>query len=304
MSTRDKRFEDWASELSTAPFEPQARRVVSDAGEGSEQLQILSLWPPRAATCVGGHTWKVWGPQFHHDFVDHPLPDTEEFRYVGDFWGWDTDLESLVAWIPAGVQRALDGVSYGDYWASLTLIDLFPKARAVFEAAPVLGAALALQLAGATDHTAATERLRLGLDGPPHLLLELLDLPAEPWAYEVMGRLDENCLWRFGGLDLIRAALTSDQPRVQRLVRELAYIREDVLGILAKNRLEMVNDSLLADPDECIVATLEIRLDEIARARRDDLIGPTPARFSSRAEVLEAHCALQGATLPPRRRQS
>lgn len=302
MSTHDNRFDDWASELLTAPFEPQARRVVVDAGEGFEQLQILSLWPPSAATCAGLDTWMTWIPVFHHQFVGHPLPDTEESRYAGDFWGWDTELGSLVAWIPAGVRSALDEVPYHDYWASLTLVHSFPKARAVFEAAPVLGTALAHQLAAAEDPEEARERLRRRLHGPAHLLLGLVDLPPEPWAYDVMGRLGAHSLLH-GGLGRIRAALTSDQPRIQRLLRELPRIREDVLSLLAENRLAMVTDSLLADPADCIAATLDIRLEEIARGRRDGLIGPTPARFSSRAEVLETYCALQGVARPPRHRQ-
>lgn len=291
MNTDGYHHGDMASLSSTAPFEPQALRVVTDADEGTESIQILSLWPPRAAESPCGLVWTPWVPVLHHDFVDHPLPDCEEARYAGDFWGWGTALEVLFEAIPAATRRNLHDVPYHDYWTSLRLLYLLPEARAVFATTPVLGTALARQVAAAEDEEAATERVRAGLERPPHLLLGLIDLPAEPWAHEVVGRLGSHSL-QLVGLDGIRAALTSGRPRVRRLLRELPRIREDVLSLLLEGPLELATDALLADPDGCIVAALDVYLDAIAVGRRDGLVPRMPVRFSSRAQVLEAYRAL------------
>ena len=284
-------MENW---LSDAPFVPQAYRVVRDDRDGAEYLEIIRLWPRPDAARRNATTgeWTRWTPTLHHDFLEHPMEDNEEARYVGDFWDWDIDVMELLRIIPKWVRRIIDAVSYHDYWPSLRLLHAVPDIADIFTSAPVLGAALALWVAEATDEEGALQRIREGLRKPRHHLLGLLDLPEERWALQVVSKLGVFSL-HDPGLDGIRRLLTTDDPRIRKLLCHLPMLREDVLAMLLRPAsLAMATHSLLEERGGCIFIALDIYLQEIAVGRRNGYAPLTPARFRSRAEVLAAYLAL------------
>ena len=278
--------------LDTCPIPFQAHRLVS-FGDVPE-LQAISIWPnPGAVAYTPEAGWEPLGLDVHVCY-GHQDP-TVEPAIPKDVLGWSVPLGPLLATIPNTITAVVTDHHDDACWALLVLLHDMPEMLAVARDIPTLAGILALDCLRPRDGLERRERLQEALRKPRVHLLPLVGLPARKDLLRVLARLEPWALCLPGPQDVLRM-LRTVSGRALKWLRHLPVIRADVVCVLLDPRLlPLCTFELLADEDDCIAWGLESFLTPCLRGRAEGWAPPTPARFTSRKQLLDYNFAL-----PPR----
>ena len=210
------------------PITPQAHRVCDQ--DGVTRVEVVRVWPePSAWVHTFEEGWRPWRPEIHVQWADSPAEDNE---YPGqDNVDWDVPLQPLLQAIPAAIRRVLAPLDDPHCWLALRLLYDVPEALDIASGVLCLAGLLAQQVDDADDREVACVALRAALRRPRKHLLPLAGLPERTALLRVLTRVEPRAL-SIPGPAMIRQVLTSEEPRVVKLLRHLPSIRADVLYVL------------------------------------------------------------------------
>lgn len=276
--------------LATAPIEPQAHRVRKiDSGQVVEAIRI---WPCPGCWRRDEAGWCERSTDLHVRWAEQ-TPEDDELPGQ-DAIGWNAPLRPLFELVPEDVRRVLMVQDDGVCWEALRLVHDVPELIDVARDIPSLAGLLAIHIERAEERDEACAELRHRLRGPRKRLLPLVELPARNSLLRTLAKLDPRALSNPGPHRVLQV-LNSTDPDVVKLLRHLPRLRPDVMTVLRRpGLLWHASYALLADPAEGFF--LHTYLEHIYLARRDGRAALTPARFTSRQQVLDFHAAMGGAS--------
>ncbi len=278
--------------LDTCPIPFQAHRLVHFGGD--PELQAISIWPnPGAVAYTPEAGWEPVGLDVHVCYA-HEDPSLEP-AIPKDVLGWSVPLGPLLATIPDAITDLVNDHHDDACWALLILLHDMPEMLPVARDIPTMAGMLALNCLRPRDGLERREHLREALRKPRVHLLPLVDLPPRKDLLRILARLEPWALCLPGPEDVLRLLRTVDGTALKWL-RHLPVIRPDIISILLQPLLlPLCTFELLADEDDCIAWGLESFLAPCLVGRAEGWAPPTPARFTSRKQLLDYNFAL-----PPR----
>ena len=275
--------------LTTCPIPFQAHRFVSFGDE--PELQAISIWPdPGAVAYTPEAGWEPLGLHVHVRY-GHEEPEVED-PILNDVMGWSVALGPLLATIPDAISDVVTDHHNGPCWALLVLLHDMPEMLAVARDNPTLAGILALDCLRPRDGLERRNRLQKALRKPRVHLLPLVGLPPRKDLLRILARLEPWVLCLPGPQDVLRLLRIVDGTALKWL-RHLPVIRADIVTLmLSPPLLPLCTFELLSDSDHCISWGLEAYLATCLRGRAEGWAPPTPARFTSRKELLDYRFAL------------
>ena len=194
--------------IATCPFEPQAVHVTHYEDCEDPVIHALRVWPETRSMIHGLRRKGRWtaapvccaGAALASPHVPHP--DQVEFD------GWDVDVRTLFAAVPAEVREAIRPMPRVYAFRVLCLLAYVPEALDLVREHPVLAGLLAFPERDAQAHSFA--ELRALLSQPRRRLLPLLGLPAEERIIEALQAMSPDVLRDIGD----RALIEDLQPQV------------------------------------------------------------------------------------------
>ncbi len=275
--------------LNTSPIRHQARRWVGPFED--PEVQVLRVWPQPAS-------WG-WTPRSGWQPIDLDLrvhcadPDSQDDAVPpNDALGWSVPLGPLLATIPAPIREAAALQGNCTCWRLVMLLHDLPELLPLAGENRALAGLLAHQTGPSEDAERSLGSLRALLARPRKHLLPRLGLPPEKGFLRILERLEPGALDEPGpeGVSLVLGTATG---QVLKWLRHLRCIRADVLCVLEDPSLQpLCSYSLLDDEDDVLDGGLHSYLLEIAVGRAEGWAALSPARFTSRRQVLEFSAAL------------
>jgi len=271
--------------LTTAPLTPDAHQVAGPADRPT--IRALTAWPtPRIA--IYGRRHQMWMPggallvplrAADSDFS--PEDDRHD-----ELEGWSPPLPEVLRQIPRPIREALAPLPLGTQWRSLQLVAAVPEALELFRDNPTLAGWLADRTGSEFEPEAGHQVVREVLRGPRREMLEVLGLPISRWMVRALAKTDPAALLD-PGVGCLKEALGTQDKRVRRWLQHLEVIPADVIEVLGNPDLvEMVEYSLLTDPQRDDGSTLGRILALVGLQRDSELAPARPPRFSSWTELL------------------
>jgi len=281
--------------LAEAPIPYDTFRVSPPDSDFRPIVTVASGWPSPDCRSWGMRPgrWQAHSLLLPVQVLD---PDFEIGGCV-DLEGWSRPVQDLLRQIPEEIREALRPFESPQQWYLQRLLARVPEFLPLMVEEPALAGLLATKLYPLGD--AVPEGLdRLGplLRGPRRRLLGLIGLPEERWVLRAVRKLELDALID-PGPPTIDSLIRADHKFIRRRLQHLPRLRSDVLKIIADKQVwPMVTFTLLADADEDVIwreRSLHDLLVELLVAREDGRAAKKPARFSSRAEVLQAWEAVE-----------
>jgi hypothetical protein len=285
--------EEIAAILATAPFKYDAYQVSPGDGDHPLLVSIARGWPSPTFMSWGlaPGRWMARSTMIPVQAAD---PGYEPGAY-SDAEGWSRPIAEVISTIPLKVREALRPLPTTYQWCGLRVLARLTEFLDLLIENPVLAGLLANQIAppGARTMVVAPRHIRRALRGPWRELLAMVGLPQQRWVSTALQKSDPFTLLYPGG-QAIHNVLWSTDKKVRSWMQHLRWLRADVVGVLASPvTLPMSTYSLLADPgtdDEFWThGDLHGVLAAIAKARQEGRAPRKPARFRSRAQVLDTY---------------
>ena len=191
---------DTAQALSTCPIQPQAVRV-SHFDDRRPITTAIRIWPAPAAWAHGLTTAPPDDRWFPVPFAPAGacLADPDEPHIDSRLLdGWDADVRTLLATLPAEVREAIRLLPRIYAWKVLVLIGHVPEALSLVEQHPVLAALVAVKAPISFDPGDPYPEIERCLQGAPESLLGLLRLPEDPPLVSLLDDLQPEVLRELG----------------------------------------------------------------------------------------------------------